>query len=206
MRQARIIVAILVLVVGVGGIWNAVQQGYFGPVGDSQSTTTKVQIGGPFELTDHLGNRVTDATYKGTYMLVFFGYAFCPDVCPTTVSTISSALDELGADAEKITPLFVTVDSERDTPEYLKEYLEYFHPAIIGLSGNPKQIKSIAKGYGVYYAKAVEEGGDPEDYLMDHTSIIYLMDRDGQYVAHFSHDTAPADMAAKIKSILAGDQ
>ena len=206
MRQARIIVAILVLVVGAGGIWNAVQKGYFGPTAGNQSTATKVMIGGPFELTDHRGSRVTEASYKGTHMLVFFGYTFCPDVCPTTLSTISSALDELGADAEKVTPLFVTVDAERDTPEYVKEYLEHFHPAIIGLSGNPKQIKAIAKGYGVYYAKAMEEGADPEDYLMDHTSITYLMDNDGMYVTHFSHDTEASDMAAKIKSILAGGQ
>jgi cytochrome oxidase Cu insertion factor (SCO1/SenC/PrrC family) len=204
MRQARIIVALLVLIVGAGGFWVAVRDGYFGPMGGSKSTTNQVQIGGAFELTDHWGDRVTEATYQGTYMLVFFGYTFCPDVCPTTLSTISSALDELGSDADKISPLFVTVDPERDTPEYLREYIEHFHPAITGLSGNPNQIKKIAKGYGVYYAKAQEEGADPDDYLMDHTSITYLMDGSGAYVTHFSHDIEASAMANKIKSILAG--
>lgn len=202
--QVRVIVAILVLVLGAGGIWIAVRGGYMGPVAGSKSTTNQVQLGGPFELIDHFGKPVTQASYPGTHLLVFFGYTYCPDVCPTTLSTISSALDELGADVNKVTPLFVTVDPERDTPEYLREYLEHFHPSIIGLSGTPSQIKAIAKGYGVYYAKAHEEGADPEDYLMDHTSITYLIDDSGQYTAHFSHDTDGTTMASKIKSILAG--
>jgi len=205
MRQTRIIVGILVLVIAGGGFWIAMKGGHFGPIGGSGKSANQVQIGGPFELTDHLGNPVTDSSYQGRYTLVFFGFTFCPDVCPTTLSTISAALDMLGDDVKRVRPLFITVDPERDTPEYLREYLVHFHPGIVGLTGTPEQIKSVAKAYGVYYAKSLQEGDDPEDYLVDHTSLTFFMDEDGEYAAHFSHSTQAKAMADKMKKILSED-
>jgi len=202
MKQARKIIAILMLVVAVGGFWFALKSGYFGPPSDTSQQSSKIQIGGPFKLVDHWGENVSEADFMGANSLIFFGYTYCPDVCPTTLSTMSTALDILGDDGTDLNVLFVTVDPERDTPEYLKEYLEYFHPAIIGLTGTNDQIKQMAKAYGVYYAKAQEDGSDDDDYLMDHTSLVFMMGPDGQYKAHFSHSTTSEEMASKIKDLL----
>lgn len=202
MRQGRIIVAILVLVTASGGFWVAARDGHFGPVMGSAGQTNQVRIGGPFNLVDHLGSPVSEATYHGRYTLVFFGYTYCPDVCPTTLGTISAALDILGDDAERIRPLFITVDPERDTPEYLRDYLAHFNPDIIGLTGTIEQIKSVARAYGVYYAKAQEDDADADDYLMDHTSLTFFMDEDGNYAAHFSHAADAQSMAHRMKQIL----
>lgn len=207
MKQARMVVAILLLVVAAGGFWYAFQAGHFGSSSDSASDgAARIKIGGPFELTNQFGETVRASDFQGQHMLIFFGYTYCPDVCPTTLTTISMALDELGASADKVVPVFVTVDPERDTPEFLEEYLQHFHPAIQGLTGTPEQIKQVAKAYGVYYAK-VKEGGDvsedDDDYLMDHTAITFLMGPDGQYSAHFGHDTTVDAMAEKLSGILA---
>ncbi len=204
MKQARVVIAILLLVVAAGGLWFAIQSGHFGPVAGSSRDASQPKIGGPFELVNHWGDKVTSADYSDGYMLLSFGYTYCPDVCPTTLSTISTALDILGGDASKITPLFVTVDPERDTPQYLQEYLQHFHPAIVGLTGDPNQIKKVTKAYGVYYAKVQEDGADPDDYLMDHTSLVFLMDKEGRYKAHFSHGGDAETMAARLKEMLAG--
>lgn len=153
-------------------------------------------IGGTFTLVNHLGETVTDADFRGRFLLVFFGYTYCPDVCPTTLTAISDALDLLGAEGDKLTPVFITVDPVRDTPEYLAEYLAYFHPQMVGLGGTPEQIAAVSEAYRVYYAKAGKEGN--EDYIMDHTAVIYLMDPAGNYLAHFANETTPEDMAAGI--------
>ena len=199
MKQDRTVDAILMLVVAGAGFWAALQSGYFGPLSDSAKQASKIEIGGPFELVDHWGEKVTDADFKGANTLIFFGYTFCPDVCPTTLTNISTALDILGDEAGDMNVLFITVDPERDKPEYLKEYLEHFHPAIIGLTGNPLQIKKVAKAYGVYYAKAQEDGADEDDYFMDHTSLVFIMGSDGSYKAHFSHTSEPEAIVTKIK-------
>jgi protein SCO1/2 len=168
MRQTKTIKAILFLLLAAGGLWYAYQVGHFGSVADKTGKITRIEIGGPFALTNQFGETVRDSDFHGRYMLVFFGYTFCPDVCPTTLTTISTALDILGDAASKVTPIFVTVDPERDTPEYLADYLQYFHPAIQGLSGSLDQIKNLAKVYGIYYEKG-QEGGDTDDYLMAST-------------------------------------
>ncbi|NQW01280.1 MAG: SCO family protein [Rhodospirillales bacterium] len=157
-----------------------------------------VPIGGPFTLTDHNGQQVTDQTYAGQYLLVFFGYTFCPDVCPTTLTTLSNTMDILGDVGSKVTPLFISVDPERDTPEQLKEYVSYFHPRIVALTGTDDQIKAVAKAYRVYYAKARENKDDPEDYLVDHSSITYLIGPDGAFLEHFSHGTEPEQIAERL--------
>ena len=165
----------------------------------SAPSQVPVQLGGAFEMTAHTGETVTDKTFEGKLLLIFFGYTFCPDVCPTTMSNVALALDALGDNAASVQALFVTVDPARDTPEVLAEYAPAFHPGILGLSGTPEQTASIAKAYSAYYAKA--DGSDP-DYLMDHTVFIYLMDRDGSFLKLFSYPTEPQDMASEIAKYL----
>ncbi len=169
------------------------------------SPTTAPTIGGPFRLVDQDGQEVTDETYRGKYMLVYFGYTFCPDVCPTSLSAMADTLDILGKLADDIVPIFISVDHQRDTPEHLKEYVKYFYPTLQGLSGSAENITAAAKAYRVYYTKVIEEGADPDDYLMDHTSIIYLMGRDGSFKTHFGHGASPQDMARKIKEVIDGE-
>ncbi len=158
----------------------------------------QVTIGGPFSLTDHEGRSVTEKTYAGQYLLVFFGYTFCPDVCPTTLTTLSDALDILGDAGNNVTPLFISVDPERDTTEHLKTYVSYFHPRIVALTGTDAQIKAVAKAYRVYYAKAKAPPEDQDDYLVDHSSITYLMGPDGQFIEHFSHGVEAEEIAERL--------
>ncbi|MBT3765809.1 MAG: SCO family protein [Rhodospirillaceae bacterium] len=165
-------------------------------------TTGTATIGGPFTLVDHFNKTVTDADFRGRYMLIFFGYTYCPDVCPTTLTDISDALGLLGKDAADIAPIFITVDPERDKPEHMKEYVKHFHPKIIGMSGSVEQVKKVAGVYRVFFQKAREKGAEPDDYLMNHSSITYLMGKDGKFLTHFSHGTSAKDLAAKIKSFL----
>ena len=198
--------ALAVVVALVGQKWFAPTQDAATHGGLGIEVTTPgagPKIGGAFTLVNQDGKTVTDADFLGKYMLVYFGYTFCPDVCPTNLSAISAALDILGEDAAKITPVFVSVDHERDTTELLKEYVVHFHPTMVGLTGTPEQIREAARAYRVYYAKVVEEGSDPDAYLMDHSAISYLMGPDGNFVAHFGHGTPGETMAQKIRDVLA---
>ncbi len=167
-------------------------------VGGTAPTQAPVEIGGAFEMTAHTGGTVTDKTFEGKLRLVFFGYTFCPDVCPTTLNTVALALDALGDKAASVQALFITVDPARDTPEVLAGYAPAFHPDILGLSGTPEQTASIAKSYKAYFAKVEDSGEDPNTYLMDHTVFIYLMGRDGEFLSLFSYPAKPEDMAREI--------
>jgi protein SCO1/2 len=158
----------------------------------------RVLIGGPFTLTDQNGQTVTEASFKGEPFLVFFGYTHCPDVCPTTLSDMSQMLDALGKD-KKAQAVFVTVDPERDTPAVLKDYLSSFDPRIKALTGTPDAIKAVEKAFRVYAKKVPTEGGD---YSMDHTAIVYLMDKDGQFVNAFNLERSPAKAAAEFASYM----
>ena len=140
-------------------------------------------IGGPFQLTDQNGRTVTDQDFKGRPFLVFFGFTHCPEVCPTTLFEISEILRKLGPDADRVRAVFITVDPERDTPAALKDYLSSFDPHLAGLTGDPDAIAAVAKAYRVYYKKVPLDGGD---YTMDHTAIVYLMDKQGRFVSPFS--------------------
>ena len=153
-------------------------------------------IGGPFELTNQDGKRVTDQDFRGRYMLVFFGYTYCPDVCPTTLQLMSQALDKLGSQGAGIQPVFISIDPERDTPETLKAYVANFSPRLIGLTGSAGDIAKVARAYRVAYSK-VENGG-PKAYLMDHSSIIYMMGPDGAFVKHFTYTTDVDGLAKDI--------
>ncbi|MCC6467750.1 MAG: SCO family protein [Alphaproteobacteria bacterium] len=167
--------------------------------GRDASVTGTSLVGGPFELTDQDGRRVSDQQFRGKLMLVYFGYTFCPDVCPTTLLDMSQAMDALGPAGDQVQPIFVTVDPERDTPEELKKFLANFHPRTLGLTGSPAEVQAAAKAYRVYYAKAK---GAERDYLMDHTSIVYLMDRQGKYLTHFTSSIRGEQMAEAIKKFL----
>lgn len=163
---------------------------------------TAALIGGPFTLVDHTGRTVTEQDLKGKWSLIYFGYTYCPDVCPTSLSVMSQALDALGPQAARVTPVFVTVDPERDTVEQMALYQQSFHPSFMMLTGTPEQVRKAAQAYRVYFRRA--ESGSATEYLMDHSSITYLMDPDGHYVTHFSHDATPESMAAAIRGKLGG--
>jgi protein SCO1/2 len=157
-------------------------------------------VGGPFELVDSTGRTVRDDAFRGRLMLVYFGYTWCPDVCPTELQNMSAALDLLGDDAAEVAPIFITVDPERDTVETMAEYQEHFHPSLVALTGSPTQVAAAAKAYRVYYAKGPADR--PGEYLMDHSSFVYLMDRKGGYLTHFAPATPPEQMAARIRERL----
>ena len=156
-------------------------------------------IGGPFKLVDQNGNTITDADIKGRPFLVFFGYTHCPDVCPTTLFDVSEVMRALGKDADLTGALFITVDPERDTPAVIKDYLSSFDPHLRGATGDRAAVDSVEKAYRVYAKKVPTEGGD---YTMDHTALVYLMDKQGRFVAPFSLKRRPEDAAAYLRGYL----
>jgi protein SCO1/2 len=186
------IVAVTVVV-----MWHIVASGPRDPGYDNSASA--VSIGGPFQLTDQSGAAVTDKTYDGSYRLIYFGYTFCPDACPTELQTIGQAVDSLGALADKVQPIFITIDPARDTTKQLAAYVPQFDKRLVGLTGTPEQIAAVAKAYKVYYAKADQPGGDPKAYGMNHSSFVYLMDPQGRFLTVFSSDMDSDKMAAEIK-------
>ena len=157
-------------------------------------------VGGSFSLTDHTGRLRTERDFQGKLMLIYFGLTYCPDICPTDLQSIGLALDELGQAADKVQPLFITVDPERDTAEHLKEYLPLFHPRLIGLTGDTSAIRAAADAYKVYYEKVSDKQGD--NYTVDHTAFIYLMGADGSYIGFFPPGTSPERIAATLRKQL----
>jgi len=155
-----------------------------------------IALGGAFSLTDQTGQAVTERDYAGRWMLVYFGYAFCPDVCPTELGTMAAAMDSLGAAAERVTPVFISVDPQRDTPAALADYVPRFHPRLQGLTGTPEQIAEVARRYRVYYARV--QRPDMTDYLMDHSSFIYLVGPDARVRSLFRPELRPEAIAAAI--------
>jgi cytochrome oxidase Cu insertion factor (SCO1/SenC/PrrC family) len=170
-------------------------------IGGSGGGFTTVAIGGPFSLLDQDGVLRHDSDFRGELMLVYFGYTYCPDACPTALQTMTTALDDLGDEAKAVQPIFVSVDPERDTVAQMKSYAQNFHPRLLALTGSPDQVAAAANAYRIFYEKVkAEDGGS--DYLVDHSSFVYLMGRDGRYLAHFGPDATAADMAAAIKKYL----
>jgi protein SCO1/2 len=155
-----------------------------------------LSLGGPFELTDQTGKPVTQADFRGKWLLVYFGYTTCPDVCPTELQSIAQALDKLGPKAAQVVPIFITIDPERDTPAVLADYVRQFSDRMVGLTGSPAQIATVAREFRVYYAKVPPKAG--ETYLMDHSSFVYLLDADGRLSGLFRPDMSAADLAADI--------
>jgi protein SCO1/2 len=153
-------------------------------------------IGGPFALIDQNGTRRTDADFRGQFMLIYFGFTYCPDVCPTDLQQMGMAVDQLGPAGDAVQPIFITVDPERDTPEHLKDYVTMFHPRFVGLTGDANAIKEAARAYRTYYAK-VDFG--KSDYTVDHSAFIYLMGRDGEYLGFFPPGTSAELLAGTLR-------
>jgi protein SCO1/2 len=156
-------------------------------------------IGGPFQLVDQDGHAISDNDFRGKPFLVFFGFTHCPDVCPTTLFDVSEVMRRLGPDADRTAALFISVDPERDTPELLKDYLSNFDPHLRGVTGKPETIAAVAKAYRVYYKKVPTTG---DDYTMDHTAIVYLMDKTGHFVAPFNMRRTPEAGAQELRRYL----
>jgi protein SCO1/2 len=167
-----------------------------------RAANSPVTIGGPFTLTSPDGTPVTEQTYRGKWLLVFFGYTSCPDTCPTALLEIVAALTRLGPDADKLQPLFITVDPLRDTPAVMGNYTQSFDPRIVGLSGTPQQIAAVAQEYGVYYAPH-KSGPDAENDVMDHSTYLYLMDPDGKFVRGLDADTPGEHIAEAVRDAMA---
>jgi len=203
----RTILVMAAALAAVGAIVGGLVVGGFIDVAPERVSRTigEASIGGPFELVDGSGKTVDDAQFRGKAMLIYFGFTFCPDICPTELSAMADALDLLPPEvADRVQPIFITIDPERDTPAVVGEYAAAFHPRLVGLTGSPEQIQAAARAYRVYYAKQeAETAGAP--YLMAHSSIIYLMDEDGRFARHFSAGTPPADIAAGIAEVVDGD-
>lgn len=174
------------------------------PQQPSTAATGAVAIGGPFTLTDARGNAFTDANLQGRYSLIFFGFTHCPDICPLTLQIITQALEAAGPAAEKVQPVFITIDPARDTPEALSAYMAAFDPRFVALTGTTEQVKGAEQSYRVFSAKVPirdAEGKDTGDYAMNHSGYIYLMDRAGKYLAHFQKDAAPETIAAQLRQL-----
>lgn len=172
-----------------------------GPMSTRISTTGEALVGGKFSLVDHNGKSVSDADFRGKHMLIYFGFTHCPDICPSALQVMSAALEDIGDKAEKVTPIMITVDPERDTPELLKGYVTHFHPRMVGLTGSAEQVAEVSKAYRVY-ARKVTDGASEGSYTMDHSSIIYLMDPKGKFVTHFSHGTPVETMSKRLNDLL----
>ena len=168
-------------------------------LGGLRAVTAPAAIGGPFQLTDQTGQAVTEKNLKGKPTLIFFGFTHCPDVCPTSLFEISEVLKAMGTDADKVNAWFVSVDPERDTAAAMKDYLSSFDPHLKGLTGNPESVAKVLSAYRVYSKKVPLKDGD---YTMDHTALIYLMDRDGHFVAPFNLKRTPEEAAKDLKRYL----
>jgi cytochrome oxidase Cu insertion factor (SCO1/SenC/PrrC family) len=163
--------------------------------------TGRIDVGGPFNLTGPGGRRVGSADFRGRYMLIYFGYSFCPDVCPTTLGVMAQALDKLGPKNRRIVPLFITIDPERDTPKVLTDYMKAFGPQFVGLTGSPAEIAAVEKEYRVYAVKRPLDAANPKaGYGMDHSSVLYLMGPDGKLVSFYDEAISPDDLVKELRT------
>jgi len=163
--------------------------------------TGRADVGGPFRLIDHNGKTVTEADFRGRYMLIYFGYSFCPDVCPTTLAVMAQALEKLGGKAQRIVPILITIDPERDTPQVLNDYVKAFGPGFVGLTGSEAAIKDVEKKYRVYAVKKPLDSskGGEGNYGVDHSSVLYLMGPDGRLVNFYDEAVSPDDLAKDLR-------
>lgn len=200
MQKRLLVIAALGLAAGalVGLI--ALSGARHGPAPQQMGSTGKALVGGPFRLTDHTGRTVTERDFAGKPMLVMFGFTHCPDICPSGLQVMAAALDRLGEKKTALTPLFISLDPERDTPAALADYVTSFHPLIVGLTGSTDAVAAAAKAYRVYSKKVPLAGGD--GYTIDHSSFFYVMDAKGAFVAHAPHTTSPDALSLRLKSIL----
>lgn len=195
-----LLIVVLGLVLAGGGLfaWSLVQPSQQrGIVASETRSSGSALIGGPFTLTDQTGERRSEAVLEGRYALIYFGYTYCPDICPTSLATMTQAIDLLAeqapAKAQAVLPVFITVDPARDTVEALATYAGHFHPRLLALTGTEEEVAGAAKAYRIFYQKVEDPGAS--DYLMDHSSVIYLMGPDGSYLTHFTHVSTADDIA-----------
>ncbi|MCV6574800.1 MAG: SCO family protein [Cohaesibacter sp.] len=167
---------------------------------------TSVRIGGPFTLTNHLGQQVSEKDYADKPFVIFFGYTYCPDVCPTTLADMIGWVDALGDDVDKLSYLFVTIDPERDNPDAMGEYVGAFFDQLVGLTGTQEQIDAVSKAYRVYAKRVEDEDGDPEAYIMDHTASIYLMKQNNEFMGTISYGEAHESALGKLQKLIATAQ
>ena len=165
-------------------------------------TTTPIE--GKFSLTDHNGQAVSEKTYLGRYTLVFFGYTWCPDVCPTMLSDVAMVMDNLGKTSEQLVPIFISVDPERDTISVLKEYANNFHPGIVGLTGSLDEVAAAARSFRVGYGKVIADPAEPEDYSMSHSADLFLMDPDGEPIRQYRFGVTVEALTEDLRAELAG--
>lgn len=211
MPPLPVIGAMLAALAAIGAVswiaWSSIERERVSAAGSSPAAVQPAaSIGGAFQLVDQTGKTVTDADYRGRFMLIFFGYGYCPDVCPTELSTMAKALDLLGKRADRVQPLFITIDPARDTPKFLAQYVANFHPRLVGLTGTPEQVAAVAKAYRVYYARARDpaqtDSSAKNGYFMDHSAFVYLMGPDGTYRTMFRRATSAETMAKTIGEFL----
>lgn len=198
MRPLPLIVVCLVVAVFAVGAWLNLTGSPDPKTETTGGFLVDTNIGGPFTLVDHTGSTVTEQDFRGKWMLVYFGYTFCPDVCPTELGAMAAALDILGDDGAQVVPVLISIDPARDTPEVLAEYVPLFHERLVGLTGTEEQVRAAAKAYRVFYRRF--EDPNFESYLMDHSSFVYLVDPEGEVVAMFRYGTEPDEMARLIRT------
>jgi protein SCO1/2 len=200
MRTRLIIVIVAGLLIGaiVGAAVLALTEN---GSGRAVETSGKALIGGPFTLIDQHGKTVTDQDFRGRYMLVFFGFTHCPDICPAELQVMSQSLEALGPEAADVVPIFITLDPERDTPAVMAAYVKNFGARFVGLTGSPDSVAAAAKAYRIAYAKFQEDAGS-SDYSIDHSALVYLMGKDGEYVTHFAYGTPAEKMTETLRGYL----
>lgn len=193
MRMPAAFIPYLVALAAMAGglVWHA------GDLTNRQGRAVEgtASVGGPFDLTDQYGRRRSDKDFRGRYLLVYFGYTNCPDVCPTTLSVMADVMDKLEGASRQVVPIFITVDPARDTPKVLKDYLSAFGPDFVGLTGSAPSIAAVAKEYRVYVKAHTPENGG---YAVDHSNTIYMMGTDGNFIANFDETLGPDGLAAAI--------
>ena len=200
MRGRLLIVILAGFLIGAGASALILTSGAQTP---KVETTGTALIGGPFTLVDQNGNTVTDRDFRGKYMLIFFGFTHCPDICPAELQVMSAALDALGPKADDVVPIFVTLDPGRDTPEAVGAYVKNFGKTFVGLTGSPTAIANAAKAYRVTYQKFDHKDNEGNHgYSIDHSALVYLMDKDGKYLAHFAYGTPITKMTETMRRYL----
>ena len=199
-RRLLLVASVAALILGTGMLAVVLIEDQNIHPATAANTAAGAALGGPFTLVRSDGQTVTDRSYRGKLLLVYFGYTTCPDVCPTTLNNMAQALIQLGNQADTVTPIFITVDPKRDTPQAMGSYVKSFDPRIQGLTGSDAQIAAVAKEYRVYFQPTPAQGGD---YLVDHSSFVYLMDRNGKFLKVMPGGMSGGEMADTIKPFIA---
>lgn len=189
------IAALLVALLCAGAAWA-------GPASSAGEEQPAVGVVSRYLLMDTKGRAISDQDFRGRFQLISFGYTFCPDICPTTLAEMSLILDKLGERAERLQPIFITVDPERDTPEVLRNYTAFFNPRIIGLTGSPELVRRVADHFKVRYEKYREPGAAPDKYSVDHSAGMFLLGPDGRFLVKFAYATPPAEVAERIRALM----